>query len=380
MSRAAHSANRAVLFGCGLLAAIILAAPTSASAARSAPGGGAHASVINGRNTTIDQWPWQVAITVAKRVAPRKPTSKRAFCGGSLLTPRLVITAGHCVVDLTRKQIGKIEVVSGRTRLNSNTGQVARVSGLRMPHDASGKRRYRTAMGASDWDVALLTLASPLSAKTIKLAGPDEADAWTPGRLAWITGWGITDAFTERDPVALQVARQAIMGNGLCRRFDGVAFRAARMVCIGGPQGHASTCLGDSGGPLVVATSAGYRLVGLTSYGTRFCTGNSPSVDTSVAGNQIRNWVAHASLALTGQDVIGSGGTVGPAPTWCRVPSVFGLTPAQARTRLEQAGCRLGRVRTDRWGAGRRGRIIGSARLAGWLSPPGYRLNVWVSP
>jgi hypothetical protein len=78
--------------------------------------------------------------------------------------------------------------------------------------------------------------------------------------------------------------------------------------------------------------------------------------------------------------VVGSGGVADPAPEWCRVPSVFGLSVKRARKRLEARGCRLGRVRTDPWGGGRRGMIIGYARMPGWLASPGFRLNVWVAP
>lgn len=383
MSRVAHLAHRAALFGCGLLASMLLVAPSLASAAESSDlrtGSDASASIVNGRNTSIDKWPWQVALTVSKGVAPRRSTSARFFCGGSVLAPRLVITAGHCVAELKKRQIRQIEVVSGRTSLNSNAGEVARVSGIRMPVNASGKRRYRASFGTADWDVALLTLAFPLAAEPIKLAGPDETATWTPGKIAWTTGWGITMAFTNRVPARLQVARQVLMGNGLCRRSDGTAFQPARMICLGGPRGNASACNGDSGGPLVVGTTAGYRLVGLTSYGDGACRGVIPSVDSRVSGEPMRRWVARTALALTGVDVVGSGGTAGPNPDWCRIPAVFGLKPSQARRRLEAGNCRLGPVITDPWAMGRRGRIVGFTRLPGWLAPPGFRMKVWVAP
>lgn len=387
MSRAAHLANRAALAGCGLLLlAILLAAfllPSSPAAAGGEPSSsesGATASIVNGKATTIGQWPWQVALTVSSRIAPRASTSWRFFCGGSVLAPRLVITAGHCVADLNRGQIRKIEIVSGRTRLNSNRGQVARVTGLRMPVNASGKRRFRGLAGAADWDVALLTLASPLSAEPIKLAGPDEAAAWSPGQVAWTTGWGITKAFSQRVPARLQVARQVLMGNGLCHRADGVAYKSRRMICMGAPRAHASACNGDSGGPLVVETGAGYRLVGLTSYGDGACRGFVPSVDTRVSGRQIRNWVARTAMNLTGRNVVGSGGTPRPAPDWCKVPDVFRLRQSQAKARLEAAGCRLGRVRTDYYSVGQAGRIVGSRLAPGWLAPPGFKVGVWVAP
>jgi secreted trypsin-like serine protease len=268
MSRAVQLANRAALLGCGLLIAFLLIAPAPSSASPSgsalrSPDAGI--SIINGKTTSIRDWPWQVGLTFTRRIAKSPLTSRRFFCGGSVLAPRLVITAGHCVANLNLRGIRNVEVVSGRTRLNSDRGQVVRVASLRMPQTPNGFRRYKEILGAADWDVALLVLRSPLAAEPIRLAGPDEADAWSPGHPAWSTGWGITQAFAKRVPASLKVARQVLMPNGLCHRADGIAFAATRMTCVGGPGGHASTCNGDSGGPLVVKTSDGYRLVGLTS-------------------------------------------------------------------------------------------------------------------
>ncbi len=372
-------ARRAALPGLALLAITSLLMLSSASGDQ-ARGSDAGASVVNGRNTSISEWPWQVALTVGRSVAPRVSTAGRFFCGGSVLAPRLVITAGHCVADLTRRQVRSVEIVSGRTSLNSSAGQVARVVDLRMPVNSSGKRRYRTIFGAADWDVALLKLDRPLLAEPIRLAGPDESAAWTAGQTGWITGWGNTSGYSNRVPARLQMARQVIMGNGLCRRDDGVAFQPSRMVCMGGPRGNASTCIGDSGGPLVVETSAGYRLVGLTSYGDGVCSGTVPSVDTRVSGDPIRGWVARTALQLAGVDVVGSGGVASPAREWCKVPYLFGLRPARARQRLENSNCSLGRVRTDPWSVGPRGRIVGSSRMWGWLAPPGFGIKVWVAP
>lgn len=381
MSRVALKGNRAALkVGCLLAAfALLVAAVDSSRAGAENTRDGATASIVNGLSTTISEWPWQVSLAMPRSAAPRWSTSQRSFCGGSILAPRLVITAAHCVADLGRRQIRRIEIVSGRTNLDSKKGQVVRVTGLRMPVNSSGKRRYRTILGAADWDVALLTLASPLSSQPIRIAGPGEEETWKQGSVAWTTGWGNISGYSNRVPARLQVARQVIMGNGLCRRADGVAFQPTRMLCFGGPGGNASACLGDSGGPLVVNTSDGYRLVGLTSYGDGVCRGTVPSVDTRVAGDPIRRWVARTALQLTGVDVLGSGATALPRPSWCKVPSLFGLKPSQAKQRLAAANCRLGAVRVDPWAPGRRGRIIGANRSWGWLAPAGFRVRVWIA-
>lgn len=374
-------AIRVALVGCALISALLLGFSTPAGAVQDGASAGPRAgtSIINGRTTTIGQWPWQVGIAVSARTAPGFEVSERYFCGGAVLAPRIVITAGHCVADLRKPEVRRLEVISGRTRLNARRGQVVRVGQLRMPLNQAGKRRYREIDGTANWDVALLLLRSPLRASPIKLAGPDEEDLWSRGRIAWATGWGITKPWTERPSRTLRVARQVVMPANLCRRVDGNSFRPATMLCLGGSGGNATTCNGDSGGPLVANSSEGYRLIGVTSFGDGGCRGFVPSVDTQVSGHPVRFWVASTVRRLTGRNVVGSGGTARPVPAWCRIPVVFGLTVPQARHRLKSAGCGLGRVRVDRYAPGRKGRIVGWDRFAGWLATPGYRMNVWIA-
>jgi secreted trypsin-like serine protease len=368
---------RVALLMCGTLLLFAFGSSTGEASANEAAAG---VSIVNGRTTTIAKWPWQVALTVSRKAAPNRPTSRRFFCGGAVLAPTLVVTAGHCVADLKPRQVRRLEIVSGRTRLNSNLGEVSRVVQRIMPRTPSGRLRYRTILGIADWDIALLRLATPVSAEPIRIAGPDEAASWAPGQVAWTTGWGITRGYTNKVSKTLRVATQVILTDALCRRSDGVSFRSSTMNCIGGPAGNSSTCSGDSGGPLVVKTSLGYRLVGLTSYGDNGCRGFLPSVDTRIAGNAIREWVAATALRVAGVDVIGSGGEAAPVREWCRVPEIFGLTVRQAGSKLAARGCRLGRVRVDRWGAGPSRRVIGYSRIPGWFAPLGSRVNVWISP
>lgn len=383
MSRAAHMANRAALLVCGSLAAFLLAGTPASAAANTGdlhPEADAGISIVNGKTTSIGKWPWQVGLVLPPSVKPGSPVSRRFFCGGSVIAPRLVITAGHCVASLTKRQVRRLYVVSGRTRLNSDRGQTVGIAGFRMPRDASGKRRYRVIDGAADWDVALLVLSHPLAAEPIRLAGPSDSSPRLTGQPVWATGWGYTRPFASRVPASLQVTRQVIMGNGICGRIHGRSFRGSTQICLGGPAGNASTCSGDSGGPLVVPTSDGYRLVGLTSYGSGACLGNVPSVDTRVSPGPIQDWVGRSAMAISGRNVIGSGGSIAPPPVWCKVPNVSGRTPSRARQLLEAAGCQLGKVRFDRMGAGPRGRIIGYSRYPGWLAPPGFKMNVWIAP
>lgn len=373
--RSAGSSRSKPLLASALVAIglALLASPASSRAADSPQAG---ASIVNGQATSIKDWPWQVAIIESRRLNPLPFVRQRFLCGGSALTPRLIITAAHCVADLRRSEIRNLQVVSGRSRLNADVGQIVRVSGLRMPVNSRGKRRFRPSTTA--WDVALLTLQRPISATPIKLAGPDEAEVWAPGAVVTATGWGITRHF--RYPVAFHLRRatHVMLGNGVCDRQFKRRFKPGTMTCVGGPGGHSSTCNGDSGGPLVARTSDGYRLVGLTSWGVSTCRGTAPSVFASPARNPMRDWIRTSARNLTGIDVVGSGATPLPHPNWCHVPALRGLTVSQARNKIQAAGCRLGHVLPYRKGSGSKGRVRSASRLPGWYSRPGTSIHLWV--
>jgi len=359
---------------------LVLALPASPAAASPADGtAGAGISIVNGKPARIADWPWQVAI--AHRPGRGKARSPRArtFCGGAVIAPELVLTAGHCVARLSRSRVRRLEVISGRTWLNrEGSGAVTPVRRALMPTDAQGRRRYREQFGSADWDVAILRLAAPVDATPIRLAGPDERGSWAPGQIVHSTGWGVTSSASDRASPRLRMARQVMLKDKVCRLDNGRDFKRRTMNCHGGPGGNASTCFGDSGGPSVALVGEEHRLVGLTSFGDDFCRGNYPSVDTRVAGRAIRSWVAEVALSVAGVDVVGAGGAAAAPPTWCRIPHLTGLTLSRARAKLRRNRCRIGSVLRDRSSRARRGRVVGTARFPGWLAPVGYRLRVWV--
>lgn len=390
MSGGAQTTGRLGLIASGLLAAALLLLPSPAAAAPDRPEAGAQAgpdatpaagiSIIHGGAARIADWPWQVAIASRKmRRGKRGGPVDRVYCGGAVIAPRLVITAGHCVNFLKRPRADSIEVISGRTWLGrEDAGRVSRVSRVIMPLSPSGRPRFRESGGSASWDVSLLLLKRPVTATPIRLAGPDEVASWAPGQPVWTTGWGVTSNRDRRASPGLRVARQIMFPGSACRFGNGRNFNPGLMNCLGGSSGHSTSCFGDSGGPLVALTGDGYRLVGLTSFGDGLCSPRVPSVDTRVAGKPIRNWVVSTALGLTGDHVLGSGGETAPAPEWCRVPRVFELTPAQARRKLRRHRCALGLVLRDPYGFGPRGTIVSASRPPGWLAPVGFPLKVWV--
>lgn len=265
----------------------------------------AQQKIVGGQVTTIDKWPWQVALSY------KKPSGAVSiYCGGSLLTPTVVLTAGHCVDVMEDTDF----ITAGATNWKT----------------APESARYEI----EDWfahpdfdidtlnaDIAIVTLAEPIGpgsgATPIKLAGPGEGSLWEAEDDAWVTGWGST---REGGNVTanLRQARVPIIADETCEDDYTSDMIIETMICAGFQAGGVDSCQGDSGGPLVVPASGGeggmWRLVGSVSWGYGCAGRNEPGVYARVASPDLRAFIQDAVDDNGGGDVIGSGGTTGAPP------------------------------------------------------------------
>jgi secreted trypsin-like serine protease len=340
---------------------------------------GAAASMINGRGTNIRNWPWQVALAAGGPRSRGISATNRAFCGGSLIAPDLVVTAAHCVADLEPRQVRQIEVISGRTWLSSRKGSSSYVKKRILPYSPSGAPLFVDNGRRPWWDVALLKLRNRVPGQPIKLAGPTETASFAPGAPVKATGWGVTNPFGQTSSNVLRLISQVILPDPVCGRENGRGYSPKTMLCLGGPAANTSTCFGDSGGPLVARMSSGWRLIGLTSFGDADCDPAVPSVDTRVSGQAIRSWVRRVSLRVSGSDPVGRDGISRPKPVWCSVPRLRGRTVPQSRAALKRAGCELGKVRRERSRFGPAGRVDTASLPPGWLALEGTRIDIWIN-
>lgn len=354
----------------GLVGLVLIAALAMGQPAKAA--GGAGTSVIGGNDTTVERWPWMAAIAFAEDAYPKKTPRQRQFCGGTIVAPTVVLTASHCAVSMETGSLGDFEVITGRSDLNDRkAGTVSKVKSIRFPVTPNGFPRFLLQVG---WDIALLELRSPVPERAVKLAGPDERALLTPGRRLITTGWGFWSRETAKEPERLQMGHTNIQSPQICGSENpGDDFEIHTQVCLGDALGAQTKCYGDSGGPSVVATSEGYRQVGVTSYGGLFCPFTRPSVDAFVGGEDLGTWVRDNVMELSGTDPLGSGGTAGPVSGLCTIPRLSMKRPANvAIVRLKRAGCSKikieyrimrGPKRWSRWD----GRLFSRPLPVGWM-------------
>ena len=229
--------------------------------------------IVGGVPATTTDAPYQAAIFLP-----------RTFCGGTMVTDQIVVTAAHCVAEISRA--ADIEVATGELRLSGMAAadRVAVASFEIHPGYDHDRRDYRN-------DVAVLRLSRPIpGAVTI----PIDTDPATPavGTRARISGWGVTSEGATQPSDLLRVAEVAVRsGPGDSCPGYGTAFRSALMLCAGAPGGGGGidTCQGDSGGPLVVEEAGRLVLAGITSWGQGCARADSPGVYTRVSA--FADWI-----------------------------------------------------------------------------------------
>ncbi len=316
---------------CAIGVLLALAIPATATAKDASP------RIVGGGPTTIDSFPWQVALAVAPN---GNSGFNRQFCGASLVAPTVAVTAAHCVFETTGPQgiclptdgfttpASALATFTGRTNLSSSEGAEIPVAEIYYFEPGPGGTGVAQAQSTGDkqglydcntsaWDVALLQLASPAPppASPIKIAGPDETAAWAPGAIALASGWG---ALSEGGsfPEQLHSVQFNMLADSVCgaEAAYGTGFQPETMVCAGEPAGGKDTCQGDSGGPLVVPLNGGAaRLVGDTSFGSGCARPGFPGVYGRVAADPMRSAIGNAVQSIAGVNPIGSAGRA-PGP------------------------------------------------------------------
>lgn len=261
--------------------------------------------IVNGKLAPEGKFPYQVRLYAS-------PEDEKGFCGGSIIDPQWILTAGHCVVadNSTTENLQPAETVFvgyGSTDRTKTTKIEA--------EEIVVHPRYLEKALAGGGDVALIKLKEPIpDAKKIEIADDDtEKKLVTRGVKVTVTGWGaiwdpedkeVVELLSKIDPQAdiseklnfprkLYEADIHVMDREECRSVYGPQQLniADSEICAMKPRSASNSCYGDSGGPLVVLAEEPKRFVqiGVVSWGDRCGRAGNPNVFARVAS--FTDWI-----------------------------------------------------------------------------------------
>lgn len=202
---------------------------------------GATINKLGKKDARFSQFPYQALVI------------QLGFCGGTLLSQNIVLTAAHCVPKKST-----IHVHLGCYRFNDLTepGRVMFKTTVFKKHEHFDPKTLKN-------DLALIKLPTNVKfTDSIKPAQlPWNLNGPLVGQRVVVTGWGKTGD-NEMMSTILEVETVVIISNEVCTQYYNEAVFPTDLCTIGSEK--ESVCDGDSGGPLVLENTN--ILVGVVSY------------------------------------------------------------------------------------------------------------------
>ncbi|MFF7633065.1 S1 family peptidase [Kitasatospora sp. NPDC008050] len=237
------------------------------------PGAGAQqARIIGGSEVEEGDFPGTAAISAG--VGP-----STEFCTGTLIAPRWVVTAAHCVFPTDD---GHATVHVGST--DRTSGEVAH---------AVAMYRHPDYEGPGPFDVGLIELDHAVDVEPAKFGSLPTA--FPHSYPVIVTGWGRVCNGDEpectADPIYLKYLKTGVETPANCRPAEG-DYQSSVDLCIASKP-RATPCFGDSGGPVWLFQQERWVLIGSISRGSVPDCGDSDTLATNLTDPDISGWIEY---------------------------------------------------------------------------------------
>ncbi|XP_045726062.1 coagulation factor IX isoform X2 [Mirounga angustirostris] len=228
--------------------------------------------IVGGKDAKPGQFPWQVLLN----------GKVDAFCGGSIINEKWVVTAAHCI-----EPDDKITVVAGEhnTEVREPTEQKRNVIRTILHHS------YNATVNKYNHDIALLELNEPLTLNSyvtpICVADREYTNIFLKFGSGYVSGWG--RVFNRgRSASTLQYLKVPLVDRATCLRSTKFTIYN-NMFCAGFHEGGKDSCQGDSGGPHITEVEGISFLTGIISWGEECAMKGKYGIYTKVS--RYVNWI-----------------------------------------------------------------------------------------
>jgi Trypsin len=248
----------------------------------------AQASIIGGEAVSIADFPSLAFIAI------EEPEGLFVSCTGTVVAPRVVLTAGHCVGVEAKSRVRAAKrffVITGDADV-SDYG----VSEISLASRAILFPTFNPYLLTGD--AALLILSTPVAAPPIRLTPASDLGPIAPGTRISVTGWGFTHGSFLDVPSHLHSGSMTIERTETCDRAGAFDHPAQQFCAHDLSPPRVTACFGDSGGPAIAAGADGLPVqVGIMSQvNANHC--KPPYPNTFERIDYVAPWVKHWIAAV----------------------------------------------------------------------------------
>ncbi|KAJ2574155.1 Epidermal growth factor-binding protein type B [Coemansia sp. RSA 1836] len=197
--------------------------------------------IIGGSQVLPHEYPFAVYLSIETQ------PSWHAVCGGTLVSDRHIITAGHCLIHAPSTQ--SVKIGYGHTHVKQQ--EHARAYRLLIHPHFNPRTLFN--------DIAIIELATPIRQTINAHRIPIYFGPVDPGQVLTTMGWGITsNAPGARTVAVMNRVDLSVASPDRCKAVD-ASFVSSNgpFICTGTQPGDRDECSGDSGSPAIVTLKDG---------------------------------------------------------------------------------------------------------------------------